>query len=706
MRNIFTILLLVLVPSALAFQTTDNTLRVGKKSDLTSERKIILTNDKLIRVPASNGDLEFSNDGGVSYKKIGAGGSSGGKNLINDNNYDFESGNPPAQWTASGGTFVAKTSAPINGLQSGQFDASSSAQRLLSTPKSVDAGFLSTNLCQADFRYQYTSGSSGDYKLVVRWYDDSTATTSTLAQAPLDVTTGVASMLAQIQFTCPDDALDTLAIGVESVVSNPGAIIVDDAFIGYGKNLTTVSQATLYMSVSWASFTAGNLWNTVPSTGTVNTGLSSRYNDTTKEITLANPGTYHVYTKFCTATAYSGAGDTSVSVSLNAAGASSGVGNITYGTTSGSGCRASETTVNVAAGSTTTVRPNTYVQTGTIANVTLSTDIYYYPTSPSYANTFETSGWIVDGNIYAPSNANVALGLVDSSTYTAASLSTLIMELRPGSLPAQIPCTSTNPSTGLTCAAGDEQIGFAFDLPKAGRVKVCMEFGHNMQVAANTNIDVVFQLVETSNTAQTIVQEGGSRVASYKLNSTSVVTNEHQPINICGTFNFSTAGKKTIRLMNIVEVGGSPTSNFLITDRYSVIGGNRDVHFYAYPIGEAMNSPVFTDLTNSLRNRIANSDAGQTATYAATITNNGSSCLLSNLYGGTWLTAARNGTGDCTLTYAGGYFNGVDVPVCIAVSSGETTLSAISASTSRWVTRNSSGTAIDGGMYIHCMGRK
>ena len=128
----------------------------------------------------------------------------------------------------------------------------------------------------------------------------------------------------------------------------------------------------------------------------------------------------------------------------------------------------------------------------------------------------------------------------------------------------QIPCQAGVSSSGLVCSGGSESLGVVFDA-KAGTYKICTE----LSAYSFSNSYMTLQLMETENLSYTILQQGGSRVTLGNDSSGGAVT-----INLCGVFNFETAGKKTIRLMH--EKSGTTSVSFLITRDANL--GQRDMH--------------------------------------------------------------------------------------------------------------------------------
>jgi len=194
--------------------------------------------------------------------------------------------------------------------------------------------------------------------------------------------------------------------------------------------------------------------------------------------------------------------------------------------------------------------------------------------------TFETQGWFLDANI---GGATVDLALTDITAYAAPNNSGLDLVVNSANTASVgIACNSTNASDpgDLTCSAGNEEVGVVFNAPYAGIYEACVDFSHEMIGDATENVIVTFQLVETTNSTQTIIQEGGTRLESRSDpgstagSDTAIV----HPIRVCGIFKFASAGKKTIRLMREQAAAGTGDANRLALDRSAALG-QRDAHY-------------------------------------------------------------------------------------------------------------------------------
>jgi hypothetical protein len=203
-------------------------------------------------------------------------------------------------------------------------------------------------------------------------------------------------------------------------------------------------------------------------------------------------------------------------------------------------------------------------------NETNNFTVYYLGSGQDSAVTNGQSSWLIDVNVGGGNPA-----VTTNTTFVEATLGTLDMVINPGSAPAEIPCSATNPSTGLTCAAGNESVGVVFTPPYAGFFEVCGYFGLN-----SGGQSIATQWIETPNNAQTILQEGKTRVEMGVSGSTAVAN--------CGTFQFNSTSKRTLRLMYEATGAGLYT-----LDRSTNVG-QRDLHVIVKPLLQNIARPVLT----------------------------------------------------------------------------------------------------------------
>lgn len=210
-------------------------------------------------------------------------------------------------------------------------------------------------------------------------------------------------------------------------------------------------------------------------------------------------------------------------------------------------------------------------------------EIREYPLESDQVLRIGTTSWFVDANI---SGADMALGSSSVSSYQGMTNGSLTMVKNDGSIDVQIPCSSTNAPSGLTCSSGDESNGVSFIPPRAGWVRACTSFSHGISNSADSTVHSVFQIVETPNNAQTVLQEGKDRQQS---GSSTAGINVVYPHKICGNFYFDSNSRRTLRLFYEQVVANTPTTNIVITNA-DANAGNRDVRWEVYPISN--NEPM------------------------------------------------------------------------------------------------------------------
>lgn len=657
--------------------------------------------------------LQFSNDG-TSFKNLGSGSGGGsGVNLLQDDNFDFEVGTPFTGWTASGGTVTAETTNPLFDDKSLKWDSSASSQTLTSASKTIKAGMVGRS-CQSEVYYKWASGVSGDLKLQVR-----DGSSNTLAELSLDPTVGDQTKRAMVHFDCPALA-GTMTMRLISTVSNPAEITIDNAFLGSGSASMNIAQASLYAGVWYSSVaacdvsttsgTVAEVANDADCTSRAAVGNASFVNNQFKMRVPSLPkGRYKLTTMV---PVYSDASGTTCEVYIRATLGSmpaqyAGVGFIT-----GLGSNPIGTTITVPWDQASEVGQTDFymewrrtagagachMATASAGGVPFSMSLEKYPTTDLEAINLETSGWRVDANI---GGSNPSLGSGALSTYSPiedASLD-LVNNSGNGAIAAQIPCSGTNPPTGLTCSSGNESVGVSFVVPSSGDVMACASFSQEASTGASGSITSIFQIVETPSNSQTILQEGKSRITSQNRQANTIV---NQPLRVCGVFSFSSAGQKTLRLNYEQTTVATVSNNLILADR-NTSNGQRDIHWEVYPLNQQMPAPVFTEI----KRKVESNQQGEKIERAR-ITNNGSTCATTH-QSGNWISATRSGTGVCVLTFTG--FTAA--PACVVMSAGGAgdvaNQSAITpTSTGMTITTfaSTTGAASDKAFDIICMGPK
>jgi hypothetical protein len=224
------------------------------------------------------------------------------------------------------------------------------------------------------------------------------------------------------------------------------------------------------------------------------------------------------------------------------------------------------------------------------AGTGLSWKIYRFPTREEQVLRHDQVAWRVDANI---GGANPSLGAGNVSDYTEITNGSLdlVNNSGPGVIPAQIPCSGTNPPTGLTCSAGNESVGVSFNLPAAGSVTACASFTHDTSIGVSSSSSATFQIVETPNNAQTILQEGKERVTSGSTTNSTNGNILRLPRKVCGNFDFTSTGQKTLRLMYEQVSTGTINHALILGDRDTSFG-QRDIKWEVYPRNTSQPAPL------------------------------------------------------------------------------------------------------------------
>jgi hypothetical protein len=580
------------------------------------------------------------------------------KNILAPYNPGFEAGK--GGWTASAGSFGLETSGANFsdiGKDSASFDASATDQTLSSTSVTIPKYLYGANGL-ASCRFKTTAT---DYLFQV--YDGS----NVVATQTISATTTFTKQ--SLNFIFPSSG--SVLIRVKSA-SNAAAIYFDDCYLGDASNLTNVSQAQFIGSAYFAT-TGSCTWsrtNTALGAFSTNSscpGPTVEFNPSTStiqttdadlpKVTVNNlpPGEYLI---MVTGSALPSA------ASINTFAINDGT------TTSGrglgpqsAGARAQFTIVGNFSYTTTANRTFEIYGAASSGNVVIENDggtelmkfaIYRYPSTSEIAYRHDLINWRVDANI---SGANPSLGTSAQTSYTGITDSSLTLTNNTGNgvLTAQIPCSTTVASSGTTCSSGSESIGVAFDLPKAGDVLACASFSHVIQVTGGSaRVDATFQIVETPNNAQTISQEGKSRVMS-DLSTASAAIEVSHPVRVCGTFTFASAGQKTLRLFYEQAVTATVTTNVIAADA-GANNGQRDIHWEVYPINQLMPAPILVGSvtsasTGALRIEGANVTSGGTVTeIGASDWLNGNCSLSTSTFTCTINSGIFSATPSCVVT--------------------------------------------------------
>jgi len=218
-NKILAALLLGAAMSVMGALIEDNELRLGDR--IPANSKTIKMGDGRVKWDGGSLKMQFSNDGGQSFKTLGVTGTvSTGTNLLLDANFDFESGDPPGNWAASAGVFAASVGEGFD-AQAGLWNSVANLDTLDSALRAVPSG-LENRACDATIQYKYIAGSGGDYKLQAL-----NSGGSVLSEVNLLVSSDWQK--AAVFFTCP--SADSLRVRILSTVDGSD-ILLDNATVG------------------------------------------------------------------------------------------------------------------------------------------------------------------------------------------------------------------------------------------------------------------------------------------------------------------------------------------------------------------------------------------------------------------------------------------------------------------------------------------
>lgn len=528
---------------------------------------------------STNSDWEFSNDG-TNFTSIGSGsGGASGVQLLDNGGY--ESG-ITLDWSNTGGTFAVVTGGAnlLIGKRSATFTASAGSQSVQSGLHTVPNG-LQAQACVASMMYK-----GGDTGLTFEALDNSS---NILASQVLQ--TATTPQVVSLPFLCPSSGSIRLKVLSSSSAS---LVAIDQMFLGQN-TISQVSQATLYGTLTITGGCAGG-WTTTSTTyanmGT-NTGCTYAVTGNAKapspqvngiSFDSLPPGNYAIE--------YNGTFYQATSAKVSQY-------RLTDGTTvsseapilfSASGGELNVPTLGIFGMNYTTAQSNvTFELQGKTdsGGTTLASSngevikVWRYPSSSELAVRPETINWKVDVQQYGTNPAIAVTGTLSSFTEITDAGSTLTTAALSGSLPVQVPCSGTNPSTGTTCGAGTPDLGVVFNLPAAGSVLACVQFT-DLVGTGTSGVDG-FDIIETPNNDQTILQQTNSGAWVTQQSG-----NLSQSFNACGVLNFSSSGQKTLRLMYETAITGTWSQHLIPADATN----GRQVHWTIRPLTQSVPAPV------------------------------------------------------------------------------------------------------------------
>jgi len=662
-----------------------------------------------IRWNDTSDTLQFSNDG-TAFKNIGSGGGAGGINQLQDSNPDCEAGDPPNDWTSTGGTFIAETGSPGFNDASCSWNASASSQFLRTAAPTIEAG-LQGRSCNATIQYKWNAGNPGD--LIWRVEDSSNVL---IAEKELDPSSDWREDF--LAFTCPSSG--DYRIEFEST-ADAALMLVDNVELGQ-TNQVFISQAELTAQAVY-NFTASCIWTT-SSTSFVDFPTDSdcpaiQVNSSNQPVNTADddlptlvfdqllPGKYIIQASGMITNTVA-VGTTSVRIA-DSLGGFSAQGSNTFDTVANEDSpftlthsltitQAQAVTFNIqgaGAGSSVVNLANN------IIGRELQFTVYRFPLSSSEAITLETTGFLINAKI-VDAGGSTSLGSADTGAFVVIQDATLTLtNFSNATVNAKITCADATSPIGDDCGGADEQYGINFDVSSSGNYKVCFRFNNVLNgTGGSENIFSSFNLVKTTASAEAIVETYPGVVTTNSGTTSSIHGN---PNALCSIVALD-VGNNTIRMRNYTAITTGLIGANLIT---TTAAQDSAVFITVMKVDQQFPTPVFLDLQASLNSKIEQPSGSQLIYASAKITNNGATCVATQ-DDGLVSSVARIADGNCTITLTS-IFNG-NTPKCLCTSSvlvaGVCLTNLETSTTVPLLTFNVSGTPIDDtvGVKILCVG--
>lgn len=636
----------------------DNFLNIG--DDNNSTNKSINMGAGVLRWDGGSQKMRFSNDDGGVFQDVGGGGGGGSAGVNILVNPDLENGSISGWNNTGGGTLVltTATSEVAFGGFALSYNASAASDDVVSDQVDVPEGLFGAN-CLARIFYK-----GGDANLKLQAINGSLV----VLQEQI-LSTSAEYRTESVSFICPSSGTIALRIIATADAAN---IFLDNLHQGENFLIGTVAQAELFLyafypvasNCIWirtdTSFGAFSTDSDCVSVSVV-TDLQGTLDTSDNDLpdlqfnTPLPPGNYIIAAHFT--------GSNSVSeAELGFRIASPGFGN---GTQCGQQLTGTGQTGHVTCSMNLTVTgvgPTSFNMEGRASSGDVSLfnrpnmgeltwKIERFPSTVQQVLRPEQIAWHVDAE---QGGATVSLGVANVASYVNITNGSLTTVARTGSIPVLQSCSGAEEASGSTCS-GDEAVGISFTAPAAGKVLACATFSYGGHSSTASSVTPVFKIAETSNTAQVEIQFGGTALSSGGVSSTPT-TNTVDGIRLCGTFTFANAGKKTLRVLYVQNVTGTPVSSDLFITQTGGSAGGRNMHWEVYPFRSFIQAPLIVNHVST------DASAGMLITNARVVCSAGSSIATQS---GDWLASIGNvSAGCCTLTFKAGLFN--NVPVCTA----------------------------------------
>ena len=646
----------------------------------------------------ATGKLTFSNDGST-FKPIGSGGGAGGINQLEENNFDCETGDPPIDYTSTGGTFVSETTNPGFDSASCSWNASATTQFVRTVAPTIFEG-LQGRSCSARIQYKWNGGTPGD----LTWKVETSAGVFIAGAA-----NGVdgkdlapSSIWAEdtLFFTCPSSG--DYRIEFEST-ADAALLLFDNVELGK-VGFTNVNQTVLVANASYTS-TTNCVWTrtnvafgvfgtdvdcpaitVIQSTFAVNTSdddLPTLKFDNLPEGNYLLEVISHISGTVVSATMALKLHEVNSAVSVGECGASpvdtSDIVNLKCtGAFSFSTSGAREFTVFGLASS------GTLSIFNSADGREITFTLWKVPVSAAEAITLETVGGEFTAN-----HANDC-----AFSRTAAGLGEFLVDAS---------CTFTSTSNGIFSSvvsdniAGDKKPGLIISANRTGTIFMCGSSPYAITGAGAAGFASLEMFFDNGS--------GDTAVTALAHRINGSADNMVWPYTHCGNIPVQ-PGQTTRVFMKAVK---SATGTMTIDAN----GASATIHWNGHVISEQFPTPVFTDLTTSLGLKLqsnASNQVTESVTVSETTACVSSPCTISR-QSGSWLTdVTRGSTGIYTLNFAIAFGS---APTCVVGTGNGNTLSRCTTNGATTTTtapvachNTSTGAVIDSNFNVICYGLK
>ena len=629
-RNALGFGLISLVIAAIAYAQADrfstkDTVKFGSglDSDKTIEADFNLSDNPKIKFDSTNDLWQFSNDG-TNFSDFGSGsGGSGGLNILANPN--FESGT--VNWTG-GGNLALETVDPGEGRQSARWNPSAAGQFLRSDAQEIPASLRGRG-CLARFSYLWDTAPASESDAVLRVTDGSSALTD---DVDINSNNGTTWRDAFVAFECPESG--NLVFELESNIDSP-VLIVDRMHLGSNTNEFIVETSGQMIAHAAYEPTAGCEWakstssmgpfpidtdcpaitvysSTVPVDNTDNNLPDIDFDDLPAgryEVTVTTTFEHSNATDFFAALAISDG--TVTRGTLGPLSGSSEIDTVTLVGVFDHPGGAANFAVHGFSDGVSNIKIHAREFGGHNSPTHLSFTVKRFAKTQIPAVSLETQGWHIDANI---GGGNISLGTGAVSDYTQMSNPSLDLIVNPGSAAVGISCStpgSEEQEVGdLTCAGseGDETAGIVFNAPYTGKYYACAQLAWEASHDSDGDIlQLVLQVVHTSNNSTSILSEGGGRQYA-RIESVAVTNDQAVPFNVCGIFTLN-AGKNILQVYYEQNFGATPLNSRILLDRAGG-AGQRDMHWTVIPLTQNFPQAIaitedfgkFTPTVNAISN--------------------------------------------------------------------------------------------------------